>query len=329
MRAVQELWATWWRYVGWHGIRFGTWHALFAGRSIVPAGQTTPPFWRVNLPGRQVVFSGYHMSPDNLTAYLGELRRRRLPWYHGYPSLLTLLAGHVLDSGFDLGYEVEAITTCSETLMPHQKTLIERAFGVKPRQHYALTEGTANMSECERGMLHVDEDFAAVEFLRLPGEDACRIVGTNFSNFATPLVRYDSHDLAVLPVSNGCGCGRTGRVVERVDGRQEDYVVLRDGTRIGRMDHLFKDMVNIREAQIHQSRPGEITIRVVRREGYGRADEEGLLREAERRIGDGASVAIEYVRELPRSPAGKLRLVVSDVPGASIYAAAARDGTGT
>src|SRR5207249_1777801 len=25
MRAMQEQWATWWRYRGWHGIRPGTW----------------------------------------------------------------------------------------------------------------------------------------------------------------------------------------------------------------------------------------------------------------------------------------------------------------
>src|SRR5207245_2379915 len=44
LRAVREQWATWWRYRLWHGIRFGTWCALFAGRSIVPVSRTRPPF---------------------------------------------------------------------------------------------------------------------------------------------------------------------------------------------------------------------------------------------------------------------------------------------
>ena len=47
------------------------------------------------------------------------------------------------------------------------------------------------------------------------------------------------------------------------------YVVLPDGTRVGRMDHCFKDMVSVREAQIHQAQLGEITVRIVRGRNIG------------------------------------------------------------
>jgi phenylacetate-CoA ligase len=120
-----------------------------------------------------------------------------------------------------------------------------------------------------------------------------------------------------------CECGRAGRIVERVDGRLDDYVVLRNGVRIGRMGHIFKDMVNIREAQIHQTRRGEITIRVVRGESYGGDDEQALLRETVKRVGAETKIAIEYLDALPRSPIGKLRLVVSDLTEASIEELAA------
>ena len=117
MRAVQEQWATWWRYRGWHGIRYGTWCGLFGGRSVVPREQMDPPFWRMNLPGRQVVFSGYRMSAKNLPSYCAELRRRQPPWLHGYPSLLTLLAAHLHETGFNLGYQVRWVTIGAESLL--------------------------------------------------------------------------------------------------------------------------------------------------------------------------------------------------------------------
>ena len=158
----------------------------------MPREQMDPPFWRMNLPGRQVVFSGYHMSAKNLPSYCAELRRRQPPWLHGYPSLLTLLAAHLHETGFDLGYQVRWVTIGAESLLPHQAAMIERAFGVKPIQHYGLAEGVANVSECELGSLHVDEDFAAVEFLPLEQTALYRIVGTDFSNPAMPLIRYDS-----------------------------------------------------------------------------------------------------------------------------------------
>jgi phenylacetate-CoA ligase len=318
MGAIREQWAIWWRYRSWHGIGRGTWCGLFAGRSVVSASQNKPPFWRINYPGRQVLFSGYHLSPDYLPSYVHELRRRRLPWLHGYPSLLALVATFLLNSDADLGYQVRRVTTGAENLLPQQAAVIERAFGIRPIQHYGLAEGVANMSQCELGQLHVDEDFAAVEFIPTRQDNLYRIVGTNFANAATPLLRYDTQDLAVLRDEASCECGRAGRIVERIDGRLEDYVVLRNGVRVGRMDHIFKDMVNVREAQIHQSRPGEILIRVVRSAGYAHDDEEAIRRETVKRVGDDTNVELQYVEALPRTATGKLRFVVSDLADASI-----------
>jgi len=313
LRAIQEQWAIWWRYRRWHGLQPGTWCAYFGGRSVVPLSQVRPPFWRYNYPGRQILFSAYHMSPANLAAYVDELRRRRPPWLHGYPSLLALLAAYILESGTDLGYEIRWVTVGAENLLPQQSDLIERAFGVRPMQHYGMAEAVANISECEYGALHVDEDFAAVEFISNLDGPGYKIIGTNFTNLATPLLRYDVQDLVTL-ANDACPCGRPGRVVASVDGRLEDYIILRNGARLGRMDHIFKDMMNIREAQIYQKRPGEIIIRVVRGRNYTNADEVMLLHETRKRVGDEADIFIEYVEELERSRTGKLRFVVSEIP---------------
>jgi phenylacetate-CoA ligase len=258
------------------------------------------------------------MNQENLPRYVDALRERRPPWLHGYPSLLALLAAYIVDRDCDLGYQVNWVTTGAENLLPHQSDLIERAFGVRPLQHYGLAEGVANVSQCELGALHVDEDYAALEFVPLGHAGLHRIVGTNFTNLATPLLRYDTQDLATIREEASCSCGRPGRVVDRIDGRLEDYVVLRNRVRIGRLDHIFKDMVNISEAQIHQARPGEMTIRVVRGRNYNETDERALMRETAKRVGNEMDVRIEYVQDLPRSSVGKLRFVVSELAEASI-----------
>lgn len=317
--ALREQWAIWWRYRRWHGIEPGTWCAYFGGRSVVPLTQAQAPFWRYNVPGRQVMFSGYHLSPEHLATYVAALRRLRLPWLHGYPSVLALLASYILEEGVDLGYSVSWITLGAENVLPQQVSVIERAFGVRPRQHYGMAEAVANISECERGRLHVDEDFAAVEFVPNPDGWGERVVGCNLSNLATPLLRYDVGDVVTL--GGSCDCGRPGRVVALVDGRSEDYVILKNGARLGRMDHIFKDMVNVREAQIYQPEVGKLVFRIVRRSEYGAADEAALLAEARKRVGDGAEICIDYVDRVERSRTGKLRFVVSDIPGGKIEAA--------
>ena len=311
--ATREQWAIWWRYRKLHGITPNTWCGYFGGRSIVPVRQSEPPYWRYNWPGRQLMFSSYHMRPDAMEAYVVKLRKSRPPWLHGYPSMLAVLASYIQETGEGLGYRVRWVTTGAENLLPQQREVISRAFGATPRQSYGMTEAVANFSECECGHLHIDEDFAAVEFVPFASGSGYRVIGTNLSNPAMPLIRYDTGDV-VQVVGDTCPCGRPGRFVDRVDGRKEDYVMLRDGTRIGRMDHVFKDMIHVREAQIYQKEPGAILVRIVRTAGFGKADEQALLKAFHLRLGYEVSIAVEYYEMLARTKSGKLRFVISEIP---------------
>jgi len=89
---------------------------------------------------------------------------------------------------------------------------------------------------------------------------------------------------------------------------------LKSGARLGRMDHIFKDMVHIREAQIYQKEPGQIIIRIVPGSHYSESDEAALLSEARKRVGDDTDIIVEHVEGLQRSSTGKLRFVTSEVP---------------
>ena len=311
--AVREQWAVWWRYRRWHGLHPDTWCGYLGGRTVVPVSQDQPPFWRYNVPGKQLLLSGFHMSPHNLPSYIDELRGKRPPWLHGYPSLIALLARHIVDNNVDIGYQIRWITLGAENIWPHQVAVIQKAFQVKPRQHYGMTEAVANFSECKLGKLHVDEDFSAVEFLPTRRDGEYRIVGCNLSNAATALLRYDASDIVEL--SDGvCSCGLPGRLVATVHGRDEDYIVLPNGALVGRLDHAFKDMINVRESQLYQRSRSEIIVRVVKGKPYGHRDEQALLMAIRSRVGSTMAVKIEYVDSLERSPTGKLRFVVSDLP---------------
>jgi phenylacetate-CoA ligase len=211
---------------------------------------------------------------------------------------------------------VRWVTLGAENALPRQVQLIELAFGVAPRQHYGMTEGVANASECPSGALHIDEDFAAVEFVRRP-DGASSVLGTNITNLATPLIRYEVGD-TVTPTDQLCPCGRAGRVVATFDGRQEDYIILPNGARVGRLDHLFKDMERIREAQIIQRQTDAVLVRVVQRPGFNATDETALRVEFARRLGPTIRVEIEYCDQLPRTKGGKLRFVVSELSGGTV-----------
>jgi phenylacetate-CoA ligase len=221
----------------------------------------------------------------------------------------------MIEHGRTLDYQPIAVTLGAESLLPQQKGLIEKAFGIRCRQHYGTTEAVGNISECEAGRLHVDEDFGCLEFLP-NGDGTHRVVATGYANDAFMLIRYELGDDVSLPVEGtACSCGRSGRIVEKIDGRIEDYVVTPGGVRIGRLDHIFKDMTSVREAQIFQADVSAIEIRVVPAAEYSDEDERQIIHATRQRLGPEIGICIKRVAELERSRTGKLRFVISRIPG--------------
>ena len=237
-----------------------------------------------------------------------------MPWIHGYPSTLAYLAGLKRDLCLPGIPSLKMITVGAESLLPHQKKMMESVFGVAVREHYGMAEGVANISECSEGCLHVDEDFSYVEFLKIPGEENLyKIIGTNWANTAFPLLRYDTGDIATIE-ERKCSCGNMGRIVSNIDGRKEDFVILPSGAKIGRLDHIFKDMVEINAAQIYQPDESKIILKIVPGNGYDKSkDEIALLSETRKRLGHEIKIDVNYVDDLPRTKNGKLRFVVSDI----------------
>ncbi len=311
--AFIRLFATWGRYYHWHQINPGIeWCAVFNARQWVDVEQKGPPFWRYNFFGKQILFSGFHMLDHNIEYYIEELRRNKPPWIQGFPSLIVLLADYLIEKKQDLGYEVKHVTFGAENVLPHQVDVTKKAFGVHPTQHYGLVEAVANISECEHGKLHVDEDFSAVEFV--PNIDGTyKLLGTNFWNPAMLLIRYDTDDVVTLDL-DGCRCGRPGRVVRSIDGRIEDYIVLKDGSKVAQMDSIFKELTNIKAAQFFQDRPGAFTLRIVKGDNYSESDEQTLLSRIFTRVGKDTEVTFDYVRELERSRGAKMRLFINKLP---------------
>ncbi len=312
---VREQWAACWRYRMWHAIPRDAWCATFGGRVLVSAQTREPPFWRVNLAGRQVLMSSYHLGPATAPAYLAMLRARAIPWIHGYTSMVTALAELALERGVQLP-ALRFVTFASESVSAVQRARVREAFGIEPREHYAQTECVANFSECRLGRLHVDEDQAHVELVPQPrepgGRQLYRVVGTTLDNWHQPLVRYDTGDLVAMTEGASCECGLPGRIVDEVDGRRDDVLLLGDGTRVGRASQIFPALEFVREAQFRQREPGAVMLAVVPREPWSPALERRLFESLRARLGDDIRVTLELHEHLPRGPSGKLRLVVRE-----------------
>ncbi len=311
-QANYERWAVWWRYRNLHGITFDTKCGYFGGRSIVPVSQKKPPYWRYNKPENQILFSAYHLSQDTIADYLAAFNEYNPEWLHGYPSQLSLFANLIEEHFPNFDSKVKIITIGAENLFSHQKEVLERVFKCPVIQHYGLQESVANISQCENLNLHVDEDLGYVEFI--PKGDSYRIIGTNWSNPAFPLFRYDTNDLCELPDTLAtCNCGSNGRLVSEINGRNEDYVTLPSGVKLGRLDHIFKDLNFISEAQIVQHQDYSITIKVVPLSVLSDQQHALLIEAAQKRLSDEVRIDVDIVAKIPKQSSGKLKFVISEI----------------
>lgn len=306
---IHNQWAAFWRGRRELGIDLDTWCAQFASRPAVPIKQTKPPFYRMNYPCHQVYMSAFHENNDNLYDYYNVINKKKITWIHGYPSLITPLAMFMKENRLSFDYPIQYVTTGAENLLEHQVKLIREVFGVEPRQVYGQSENVAIFNQKEDGKIYVDEDFSAVEFIEREDGNV-EIIGTSLYNFAMPLIRYSMKDYVTLPPSQS---GDGSRIVEKIDGRNEDYIFLKDGTKIGKLDHVFKDTINFAQVQIYQKKNYDVEVYIVRSSLDCKQDEEISRKQFERSIGNNLKIEYKYVDEIGKTKSGKTKFVVSEI----------------
>jgi phenylacetate-CoA ligase len=258
---------------------------------------------------------------------VAELNRFQPEFLNAYPTVAMRLAEEQLAGRLRLSPTM--MSTSSEMRTPEMTERIMEAFGVRPYNLYATTEGLWGV-ECERHEgIHLFEDMAHFENVDeegrpVPeGEPGSRLLVTNLHNLVQPIIRLEVSDVLTIE-PEPCPCGRTLVRAREIEGRSDDVLWLpgrRDGeVRVHPIEFgLVTRDREVREFQVVQEGP-RVRVLVVPRSGAGYALDERLRDAVARRLAElgveDPKVTVERRRELLRSAGGKLRLVVADKTGA-------------
>lgn len=301
-----------WRHWGWAGYRFRTPMAIV--RTYVP--KQGEPLIKQDYIRNFRYYSAYHLNESNARDYLTDMNKFGAEIVRGYPSSIYILAQYKLHTGIELP-GVRSVLTASETLTEHQRKVIERAFGAEIFNWYGLAEQVVTANECEAHVgMHLNQEYGFWELERrnyLP-ENQRMIVGTNFRNYAMPLLRYETGDIAIIAENESCSCGRTLPLIKGIAGRKDDIITTPEGIMIPSVNFysLFRELTAVERFQIIQWDKRNVEIRIKTRH-LTSEDKEHILKEMGSRLGRSIKIKLTNNAEFERNPEGKRRPVMSYV----------------
>ncbi|MGE5375902.1 MAG: phenylacetate--CoA ligase family protein [Bacteroidota bacterium] len=190
--------------------------------------------------------------------------------FAGYASALGLLAQEQLAGRLKIHPTI--VISSAEPLSPENRSLIQQAFGVPPRNNYGCSEGGVMGYECKHGHMHINADWIIFEpvdagYKPVPaGQLSDQTLITNLANRVMPIIRYELGDRASLS-PKPCECGITLPVIH-LEGRTDE--ILRFKTCNGQSSPILplalwsvlKETPGVLKFQAIQTKSDELKIRL-------------------------------------------------------------------
>jgi phenylacetate-CoA ligase len=242
-----------------------------------------------------------------------------------FPSILLMLANYELS-----GITPRLIFTQGEMVTSHCRDLVPKKFNVDLFETYGCVEFGTLAFECpQHSGLHVLTNNAYLEFIDESGDNVSQgergeIIVTGLYNFTMPLIRYRLGDIGI-PSDERCPCGRSWPLIRSIEGRINDFLILRDGKKISWLyllryllyDEKFKENIYcVSQYQLVQERFDRIVFKIVKGAQFEHNILEGIKNKIEvefAKQGYDLEIVLEYVDEIPIERTGKRRLFISKI----------------
>lgn len=233
----------------------------------------------------------------------------------GYTSYIKSLAD--LAPGAPLSYPIRSIMTTSEKLLPATRATLSAVFGGQVFDQYGSVESGRSATECVAGSgYHVNVEGTLIEIVDEAGRpveagDTGEVLVTNLINYASPFIRYKIGDRAAYSPDTKCGCGRALPMLDRVEGRLNDIIILPDGRKV--MPEYFyltlREIGGLAQFQIRQETPADLKVLYTRERNFDEVKRRQVELEYQRYLSD-IRVTWEQVEQIDKI-AGKHRHIVS------------------
>ncbi|MDD3050029.1 MAG: hypothetical protein PHR06_02675 [Candidatus Cloacimonetes bacterium] len=259
-------------------------------------------------------FDSNHLNKESCLELVKKINELKPKIFIGFPFDMVMIGKFAEEAKLFIN-SPRAIITYGETLSDEKRLFLERCFRTRVFNFHSMHECSAMISQCEKGSLHLIEDFAYMEILDDKGKPSKEgnLVGTSFYNYSMPLIRYQVKDRVELSETR-CSCGRYFRVVKKILGKQCDYIETPDGRFLGAvMSHSIDNAKGVVVSQCIQERIDKITVNLVVDHNYNRESEKALEMGLRKRLGQDIKLEFRIVTQLEKSKSGKTPFIISRI----------------
>jgi len=307
-----------WRGLSWFGITPGSAHVMVWGSPIELEQAAREKYLRKEwLLKNRTILSAYELSEQKVPEILRLLRQKQPEYLYGYAGALAELA-RLLESHSEALPKLKAVIPTSETLYPEQRRRIEKVFRCPVGNEYGARDAGILAYSCPKGHLHITMENAVIEVLDpmtlqpLPAGQVGVLAITDINNTVQPRPRYLLGDAAAIS-PKPCECGCALPILQSLEGREDAFLLRRDGTLIHghAVGQLLMDYDNLRQFQFIQHTPETGTLRLVPADDTLMPEE---LTDRIRGLLPGVEIRTELVDEIPVTKSGKVRYAIREFP---------------
>lgn len=306
----------------WLGCRPGDKIARLWGSGKDLRGAASFKFWLGNtFVRRTVVLDAFQLDEIKIHEFLAKIESFRPKIIIAYAGAAYFVARYAERRSIR-PFSPSFLIATAETLHEEHRVLIERVFKTKVINRYASREIGQVASGCGVSPgLHINEDCVLVELLPLPGRSSeaqsGRIIITDLTHSAMPMIRYDTEDVGVLD-SNPCPCGLPFSKLKTVEGRVSDLFLTPDGTYVHSeyFSHLFYGMRGVKNFQIIQEALDLIRVNIVKEDALSENNVSKIADGIKSKMGETVRVEFVFSEAIEQGRSGKHRFTISRVTSA-------------
>ena len=234
-----------------------------------------------------------------------------------YASTMGQVSKYLLERNYNpKDFSVKSIICGSELLQDETRNNLKKVFGCDVVSRYANEENGVLGQECvDKQEFHLNTSSYYCEFLKLdedkPAEkgELARIVITDLYNYALPMIRYDTGDLAIVGEAD-CDI-KANTVIKEIFGRKVDLIYNTKGEALSphTITNNMWEVKNIKQFKFTQISQNEYVILLNAEKDFDKKQEKEIREKFEAILGNEANIKIEYTDEIPVLASGKRKYI--------------------